>query len=307
MRKININFIFSCRPSFNSSPQPYQEYNPSTVPKINKQVFIQSDQEDEYDDRDYFVIKKKPKKRKRKPVVIDLSDYESDRNEYDNDENDDVIYTRDRHLEESSTAKNHYQNRDFRNWVLAMREEKKRKQKHKNHKKKIPQFYDDGYEASEESDENNEIPTDRLDKNYGSIFETTETSTLRTPNTNKKSELPTGYYSHSWSPISKEDNSHHTRSKRHQKRQAVYDPDFSRKDKEINDFHDPMIFDDYYDADEFSAERLINNSTYENLKSGSKRGKEKAVFDVPGRHKRVYTKWSKWSKCTPKCTTRRFK
>lgn len=236
-----------------------------------------------------------------------MNDYESDHKDY---EDDDIIYTRDRHnLEESSTIKNQYQNRDFRNWVLAMREEKHRKQKHKNHKKKIPQFYDDrsGYEESEESDENNEIPIDRLYKNYGSIFETTEISTLRTPTTNKKTNLPTGYYSHSWSPILKEENPQHTQTKRHQKRHAVYDPDFSKKDKEIIDFNDPIIFDDYYDADEFSAERLVNNNTYENLKSGSKRGREKAVFDVPGRHKRVYTKWSKWSKCTPKCTTRRFK
>lgn len=233
-----------------------------------------------------------------------MSDYESERNDYEED--DDDFYTRKRHhLEESSTTKNHYQNRDFRNWVLAMREEKHRKQKHRNNNRKDTQFHDDGYEASEESDETNEIPTDRLDKNYGTIFETTEISTLRTPNSNKKSELPTGYYSHSWSPISK-DNAPHTRAKRHQKRQAVYEPDLSKKDKEFSDFSDP-IFDDYYDADEFSAERLVSNSTYENLKSGSKRGKEKAVFDVPGRHKRVYTKWSKWSKCTPKCTTRRFK
>lgn len=33
----------------------------------------------------------------------------------------------------------------------------------------------------------------------------------------------------------------------------------------------------------------------------------RAVVQVPPRQRRLYTKWSKWSKCTAKCTTRRFK
>lgn len=33
----------------------------------------------------------------------------------------------------------------------------------------------------------------------------------------------------------------------------------------------------------------------------------RAVVQIPPKQRRLYTKWSKWSKCTPKCTTRRFK
>lgn len=35
-------------------------------------------------------------------------------------------------------------------------------------------------------------------------------------------------------------------------------------------------------------------------------GKERNTQDGL-RHRRVYTKWSRWSKCSPKCTTRRYK
>lgn len=35
--------------------------------------------------------------------------------------------------------------------------------------------------------------------------------------------------------------------------------------------------------------------------------REKAVFELPPRHRRVYSRWSKWTKCSAKCTTRRYK
>ncbi|XP_058060802.1 uncharacterized protein LOC131211351 [Anopheles bellator] len=47
------------------------------------------------------------------------------------------------------------------------------------------------------------------------------------------------------------------------------------------------------------------------LKSGppgnQRRAREKAVFEMPRKVDNPYTKWSKWTKCTAKCTTRRLK
>lgn len=36
------------------------------------------------------------------------------------------------------------------------------------------------------------------------------------------------------------------------------------------------------------------------------RGAEKAIFQSPRRNEE-YSRWSRWSKCSSKCTTRRFK
>lgn len=40
--------------------------------------------------------------------------------------------------------------------------------------------------------------------------------------------------------------------------------------------------------------------------SGTSAAKERNTPDGL-RHRRIYTKWSRWSKCSPKCTTRRYK
>lgn len=42
-------------------------------------------------------------------------------------------------------------------------------------------------------------------------------------------------------------------------------------------------------------------------RSGVERGKTKAVFEVPRKPSANYSKWSRWSRCSGKCVTRRFK
>lgn len=61
-------------------------------------------------------------------------------------------------------------------------------------------------------------------------------------------------------------------------------------------------YDEDSDKDEPSAQRRIDKE------ESSIRKDKKAVFSVPRRPPiSNYTKWSKWSRCSAKCTTRRFK
>ncbi|XP_058466948.1 hepatocyte growth factor-like protein [Malaya genurostris] len=83
------------------------------------------------------------------------------------------------------------------------------------------------------------------------------------------------------------------------------------------------FLDDYgEDDDSDSSEEDFSNSTAEVgtdgkkypgkslLKLGvvtQKKAREKAVFEMPRKVDNPYSKWSRWSKCTAKCTTRRYK
>lgn len=57
----------------------------------------------------------------------------------------------------------------------------------------------------------------------------------------------------------------------------------------------------YEEEDEYDSEQ---DETNFELK---RKIQEKAVFEMPRKPEANYTKWSKWTKCSPKCTTRRFK
>lgn len=50
-----------------------------------------------------------------------------------------------------------------------------------------------------------------------------------------------------------------------------------------------------------------NDNHFENKTKTVERAKTKAVFEMPRKPLANYSKWSRWSKCSPKCVTRRFK
>ncbi|KAL7035117.1 hypothetical protein ACKWTF_008233 [Chironomus riparius] len=74
--------------------------------------------------------------------------------------------------------------------------------------------------------------------------------------------------------------------------------------------------EDYIDADYSDMADNSNNNFNANndefdeetdMKAGVERGKIKAVFEVPRKPVSNYSKWSRWSKCSPKCITKRYK
>ncbi|KFB42205.1 AGAP006120-PA-like protein [Anopheles sinensis] len=125
--------------------------------------------------------------------------------------------------------------------------------------------------------------TAMLDKNYGNIFRHTTEA-----NVPKPLNVTSAQYQKLLESFS-------TASTGLEGRQAKREVDGSSSD-----------FDSISEEDE---ERPTNGQ----LKSGGtpaatqRRAREKAVFEMPRKVENPYTKWSKWTKCTAKCTTRRLK
>lgn len=81
--------------------------------------------------------------------------------------------------------------------------------------------------------------------------------------------------------------------------------DYDDEHEEYGKDNGPNYYNNEYDNeyDEGRTGRSYDNRT----SSPRATPREKAVFELPPRYKRVYSRWSKWSKCSPKCTTRRYK
>lgn len=130
-----------------------------------------------------------------------------------------------------------------------------------------------------------------LDKDYGALFRSTTESSI--PLDRNRSSTNAHHYQQlleSFSTV------------------ATYGLDGVRHAKrEIDGEHRT---DEYSEEDEpaGAGERVAVSGM---LKSGPleslRRSREKAVFEMPRKVENPYTKWSKWTKCTAKCTTRRLK
>lgn len=111
-----------------------------------------------------------------------------------------------------------------------------------------------------------------------------------------------------------------TKSHKKKKKRPIYieedydsENDFPRKYKTKNYRPSRDFETEYTEPNEYESEEMevylpsIQRNDYEGYWNSETGNLTRAVVQVPPKQRRLYTKWSKWSKCTPKCTTRRFK
>lgn len=140
----------------------------------------------------------------------------------------------------------------------------------------------------------NQDLSERLDRNYGAFFGTNSPSIQGVHHRN----VPTDYFSRE----QLDDELEPSHSDQFQRRVDMIPEDdqaFGRSlggDAPLLDFQTIQKHKSNATAD--SGDRVSGNR---------RNGKEKAVFEMPGRFRRVYSKWSKWSKCSAKCVTKRLK
>lgn len=150
-------------------------------------------------------------------------------------------------------------------------------------------------------------PQQSLDKNYGTMFENLNSHTL-TAKTNRR--IPGEYLN-----AEQRDDQFQL----NQNAEMYMRSENVNFDENSNRRWDPSVTEEYpgrqimmplissISDNKTSATFARRSDVNVGKIEGRKYGKEKAVFEMPGRFRRVYSKWSKWSKCSAKCTTRRFK
>lgn len=311
-----ICFIFSCAPQTRSH--------------FSSPHFIGNGDDEDDEDRDYFIVKKRPKIRpKKKKITIELDDYD-----------DDLKY--DREVEEAYTPphipfkkRNRLAKQRLRTRYLRGRRRGKRRRKYLLRKKLIwdrkfgdpDDVVDDYVDESEDffdNDSDDEVllqtkdhnsmrldglygnQQSSLDRNYGTIFENLNSPTV-TGKTNRR--IPGDYVNTERDDFGQfnQNTEMYMRSEN-----INFDDNSNRRwDTSVTEEYPARqsrvstISFDGESRDNQTATRRSDVNIGRN--DGRKYGKEKAVFDMPSRFRRVYSKWSKWSKCSAKCTTRRFK
>lgn len=284
------------------------------------------------DDRDYFVIKRRPKKHKkrRKPVVLEIDDYD-DRYEEDPYIEDDE-YTDDQHTDYHHTTNS--RDRDHKIHIIL------NSSNHKGRRRPYDRFYrrrndEDGRIEEERRASTESLPT-------GLLTNSKWDAPMSEEILNDDYSLETDDYSDSSNDFSDEHHPIHTKLKNNYSPYANRRMDnFGSSELPFNNIHNGKTFlkpiNDHQTAmpsgylhsinqnlDNFALPNLNPIPRHRNSRqfNGVNQTKtlqmdyaqdqehdiiEKAVFQLPNRYKRVYSRWSKWSKCTEKCTTRRFK
>lgn len=233
--------------------------------------------EDADDERDYFVIKPKPKpkrkRRRRKPQVIEVDLNDSPYEDFDDDDED--VY---HDASEKLVLK-----------VVKQTDHGREKQKRvKYYYRKQDQYGENPYRRGYPDQEAAVKDSVALASSWNPV--------LATPNTTlAEATLTYGrFYNNNFSrPISMQRRNDYSRKSLSNHRNERSGDTFDMEDFDYN----------YDDTDDNPNRRMDIDTTYPDIRKD-----KKAVFSVPRRPPiSNYTKWSRWSKCSAKCTTRRFK
>lgn len=152
-------------------------------------------------------------------------------------------------------------------------------------RKRFTNWRTTGVDLQNRPDFNQDL-SERLDRNYGAFFGTNSPSTQGVHHRN----VPRDYFS-----------------------REQLDDQFERRMDFVSDSDLSVGRSFGEDAPELDFQKIpkkISNTTadtVDRIVDNRRNGKEKAVFEMPGRYRRVYSKWSKWSKCSAKCVTKRLK
>lgn len=222
-----------------------------------------------------LIKKRKPKKRKRKPIYVDIDeDYNNDENEYYQEIDGGLLFADDNPLIHSN--KN---NLDVLS-SLPPREytgTRRRNIKNTQHTNNRPQNRKlDDLEEDYDGDDND-------DDDYSVVDQ--QTSTLDIPN--HQLDRDGGVVSE----IVGDDELHNVNG----------NDDYEDDSDEISVVHDSNQQD--------SDVSVLTKSVFDTRP----RRRERPLYELPlsttatPRYRRVYSRWSRWSKCSSKCTTRRFK
>lgn len=160
---------------------------------------------------------------------------------------------------------------------------------------------------------NSDNLSQKLDRNYGLIFETTTTlPTYQNISTGNFFESGHDWLSLPRNHLNNEDYSSAINTNRRSDTFSL--PTVRPVSPPRRPFGNSDFFDDTYNRQSDPYNGTVESShssgftsSYPTRTESKNYGKEKAVFDMPSRFRRIYGKWTKWSKCSAKCTTRRFK
>lgn len=280
--KLYLNFYYSCSTSSESNLHsiadrgtsiPYnQDTSPSAIKTsqtINVLNYPDRDRDANDSDHDYFVAKKRNNKKKRRKIYIDSidEDYNSDDSEFHH-----PLDGRPPPVNDDNSQLINYSNKNNRDYSTR-KKQNKNKQSSRTHSRKVDDIEED-YDSGINDDD---------DEDYGN--DSQQSHKLIIPN--HQLDFDGGVVSE----VVSDDELHNTN--------AHDDYDYELSDESTSS-----------DSNQEGDLSYLTKSVFDTRPRRRERPlyEMSTVATIPTpKYRRVYSRWSRWSKCSSKCTTRRFK